>query len=56
MTSADIQTLTGLPAAVATAVENGMARVQIIIGPGAVDAIGMRIGGSIGGQVVAMTK
>lgn len=56
VTSADIQTLTGLPAAVATAVENGMARVQIIIGAGAVDAIGARIGGSIGGQVVAMTK
>ena len=56
VTSADIQTLTGLPAAVAQAVTAGMKTVTIVIGPGAVDAIGTRVGGNMANQVLALTK
>ena len=56
VTSADIQTLTGLPAAVAQAVTAGMKTVTIVIGAGAVDAIGARVGGNMANQVLALTK
>ena len=56
VTSADIQTLTGLPAAVAQAVTAGMRTVTIVIGAGAVDAIGKRVGGNMANQVLALTK
>ena len=56
VTSADIQTLTGLPAAVAQAVTAGMRTVTIVIGPGAVDAIGARVGNSMADKVLALTK
>ena len=56
VTSADIQTLTGLPAAVAQAVQAGMRTVTIVIGAGAVDAIGTRVSGNMANQVLALTK
>ena len=56
VTSADIQTLTGLPAAVAQAVTAGMKTVTIVIGASAVDAIGARVGGNMANQVLALTK
>ena len=56
VTSADIQTLTGLPAAVAQAVTAGMKTVTIVIGASAVDAIGTRVGGNMANQVLALTK
>ena len=56
VTSADIQTLTGLPAAVAQAVTAGMASVKIVIGAGAVDAIGDKVNRRMAGQVQAMVQ
>ena len=56
VTSADIQTLTGLPAAVAQAVTAGMKTVTIVIGASAVDAIGTRVVGNMANQVLALTK
>jgi len=56
VTSADIQTLTGLPAAVAQAVQAGMSSVTIVIGAGAVDAIGDKVNRRMAGQVQAMVQ
>lgn len=46
VTSADLQNLTGLPAAVAAAVSSAMANVQIVIGGGAVQSISEQTGSS----------
>ena len=54
--TAAIGNLEGLPAAVAAAVQAGMSNVTIVIGEGAVGAIGRRISGSMARNVVAMTK
>ena len=56
VTSADIQTLSGLPAAVAQAVVAGMSTVTIVINEAAVDAIGDRVNAGWGGQIYEMTK
>lgn len=52
VTSADLQNLTGLPAAVAAAVSSAMASVQIVIGGGAVQSIADQTGSTFWGNVV----
>ena len=56
VTGADIRTLTGLPAAVASAVRSGMAGVTIVISDGAISSIGRRTGRMLGDQVKMLTK
>ena len=51
VTSADLQNLTGLPAAVAAAVSSAMANVKIIIGGGAVQSIADQTGSTFWGNV-----
>ena len=51
VTSADLQNLTGLPAAVAAAVSSAMASVQIVIGGGAVQSIADQTGSTFWGNV-----
>jgi hypothetical protein len=54
--AAAITGLTGLPAAISTAVQAGMSQVTIVISEAAVGTIGRKVGRSIGNQVQALVK
>lgn len=57
LTSSDLTEFRGLPAAVAAAVESGMARVKIYIdGQSAGQVLTPYIGGTMGRKILAMTK
>lgn len=54
VTHDDIQILTSMPAEVRQAVIEGMSGVTIVIDSGAVDAIGARVGGNMGNNVLSL--